>query len=79
MNKDLEIAEKEFSQFASKNSAINVPEQARAMVQSAAILQGQLIAAQSELEGLRQIYTDNNVRKYVRWRRVFHELQDQLE
>jgi capsule polysaccharide export protein KpsE/RkpR len=32
------------------------------MVEAAATLQGQLIAAQSEYEGLRQIYTDNNVR-----------------
>jgi len=32
------------------------------MVEAAATLEGQLIAAQSELEGLRQIYTDQNVR-----------------
>ena len=32
------------------------------MVTAAATLQGQLIAAESELQGLRQIYTDNNVR-----------------
>src|SRR3989449_5739817 len=32
------------------------------MVEAAARLQGQLIAAQSELEGLKQIFTDNNVR-----------------
>ncbi len=32
------------------------------MVEAAAKLQGQLIAAQSELEGLKQIYTNNNVR-----------------
>jgi capsule polysaccharide export protein KpsE/RkpR len=32
------------------------------MVEAAAILQGQLIAAQSELQGLEQIYSDSNVR-----------------
>jgi len=32
------------------------------MVDSEASLQGQLVAAESELEGLRQIYTDSNVR-----------------
>lgn len=32
------------------------------MVDAAAALQGQLIAAQSELEGLKQIYADGNVR-----------------
>lgn len=62
VQKDLEAAEKEFSQFASKNVAIDIKEQGKAMVEGAAMLQGQLIAAQSELEGLKQIYTGNNVR-----------------
>jgi capsule polysaccharide export protein KpsE/RkpR len=62
VSQNLEVAEKDFSQFASKNTAINVPEQGKAMVNAAAALQGQLIAAESELEGLKQIYTDNNVR-----------------
>lgn len=62
VQQDLESAEKEFSQFASKNMAIDIKEQGRAMVEAAAKLQGELIAAQSELQGLRQIYTDNNVR-----------------
>jgi uncharacterized protein involved in exopolysaccharide biosynthesis len=78
VNKDLEAAEKEFSQFASKNSAIDIKEQGKAMVEAAAILQGQLIAAESELEGLRQMYTDNNVRvRSVRAR--IDELKHQLE
>ena len=78
VNKDLESAEKEFSQFASKNSAIDIKEQGKAMVEAAAILQGQLIAAESELEGLRQVYTDNNVRiRSVRAR--IDELKHQLE
>src|SRR5438876_1196684 len=48
------------------------------MVEGAAILQGQLIAAKSEHEGLRQIYTDNNVRvRSVRAR--IDELKHQLE
>jgi uncharacterized protein involved in exopolysaccharide biosynthesis len=58
----LEQAEKDFSQFASKNTAIDVKEQGRAMIGAAAELEGQLIAAETELEGLRQIYTPNNVR-----------------
>jgi capsule polysaccharide export protein KpsE/RkpR len=78
VNQELENAEKEFSQYASKNSAIDIKEQGKAMVESAAMLQGQLIAAQSEMEGLRQIYTDNNVRvRAVRAR--IGELQRQLE
>jgi uncharacterized protein involved in exopolysaccharide biosynthesis len=59
---DLEDAEKQFSVFASKNTALDIKEQTKAMVQSAAELQGQLIAAQSQLQGLQQIYTQNNVR-----------------
>src|SRR5437667_8229223 len=78
VSKDLESAEKEFSQFSSKNSAIDIKEQGKAMVEAAATLQGQLIAAESELEGLKQIYTDNNVRvRSVRAR--IAELKHQLE
>lgn len=78
VSKDLESAEKEFSQFSSKNTAIDIKEQGKAMVEAAATLQGQLIAAESELEGLRQIYTDNNVRvRSVRAR--IDELKHQLE
>lgn len=62
VKQDLEDAEKDFSQFASKNSALDVKEQGRAMIGAAAELEGRLIATQTELEGLRQIYTENNVR-----------------
>jgi capsule polysaccharide export protein KpsE/RkpR len=62
VSKELETAEQDFSQFSSKNTTIDVTAQARATLESAAMLEGQLIAAQSELEGLRQIFTDNNVR-----------------
>ena len=74
---DLGNAEDDFSQFASKNAAINIPEQGKAMMQAAATLQGQLIAAQSELEGLRQVYTDNNIRVRSMEARV-SELRRQL-
>lgn len=59
---NLEDAEKQFSQFASQKGAIDIPTQGKAMVTAAATLQGELIASESELQGLRQIYTDNNVR-----------------
>ena len=59
---DLESAEKDFSQFASKNAAFDISAQGKAMLEGAASLQGQLIAAESQLEGLRQIYSDNNIR-----------------
>src|SRR5258707_3000203 len=78
VSKDLEAAEKDFSQFASKNTAIDVKEQGKAMVEAAAMLQGQLIAAQSQYEGLREIYTDVNPRVRTVKARV-DELQRQLE
>jgi uncharacterized protein involved in exopolysaccharide biosynthesis len=78
VKQDLDASSKQFSQFASNNTAIDLKEQGRAMVQAAATLQGHLIAAQAELEGLRQIYADTNVRvRAVRAR--IDELQKQLE
>ena len=62
VKQELEGAEKEFSQFSSKNNTIDISEQSKALVGSAATLQGQLMFAQSELEALRQIYADSNVR-----------------
>jgi uncharacterized protein involved in exopolysaccharide biosynthesis len=74
---DLDTAAKNFSDFASKNTAIDIPAQGRAMVEAAAILQGQLIAAQSELSGLQQIYSANNFRVRSTQARV-NELQKKL-
>jgi len=62
VKQDLEVAEKDFSQYANKTGAVDIKEQAKSMMTAAATLQGQLIAVQAELEGLRQIYTNNNVR-----------------
>ena len=62
VQQDLEAAEKEFSQFMTKNTAIDIKEHGRAMVGAAAILQGQYTAARLELEGLRQHYPDSDVR-----------------
>jgi capsule polysaccharide export protein KpsE/RkpR len=78
VQRDLESAEKDFSEFSSKNGAIDIKEQGRAMVESAASLEGQLIAAQSELQGLKQIYSENNVRVRSLHARI-SELQSQLQ
>ena len=74
---DLDASAKQFSEFASKNTAIDIQEQGKAMVGAAATLQGHLIAAQSELEGLRQIYADSNVRIHAVRARI-DELQKKL-
>lgn len=78
VNYDLENAEKDFSEFASKNGTIDIKEQGRTMVEGAANLEGQLIAAQSELEGLKQIYAENNVRVRSLRARI-SELQSKLK
>lgn len=78
VKEELDRASKEFSQFASKNTAIDIKEQGKAMLESAAILQGQLIAAQSELQGLEQIYTKNNVRVRASEARIA-ELKHQID
>jgi len=78
VKQSLEAAENDFSQFASKNTTIDIQEQGKAMLQAGAALEGELIATQTELEGLRQIYTDNNVRVRATEARL-EELRRQLE
>jgi uncharacterized protein involved in exopolysaccharide biosynthesis len=77
VSQDLENAEQAFSHFASESGAIDIKEQSRAMLGVAGTLQGQLISAQSELEGLREIYSDTNVRVRTQKARIA-ELQEQL-
>ena len=62
VKRDLSDAEAQLAQFSSKNNTIDIQQQEKAMLEAAATLAGQLIAAQSELQGLRQIYTDDNAR-----------------
>ena len=78
VKQDLESAEKDFSEFSSKNATIDIKDQGKAMMDAAANLQGQLISTQSELEGLKQIYSDNNVRIRSLTARAA-ELQSQLD
>ena len=75
---DLDQASKDFSQFASKNAAIDITAQGKAMVEAAALLQGQLISAESELQGLEAIYTDQNIRVRSLRARI-GELRSQLQ
>lgn len=77
VKQDLDNASKQFSEYASQNTTIDITAQAKATVEAAAKLEGELIAAQSELEGLKQIYTKNNVRVRSLQARV-DELRTQL-
>ncbi len=78
VKQDLGDAEKQFSAFASRNATLDIKEQSKAMMLSAAALQGQLIAAQSEVQGLEQIYTPSNVRVRAARARI-DELQRDLQ
>lgn len=78
VKRDLDDASQKFSQFASKNAAIDIKEQGRAMVEAASRLQGELIAAGSQLKGLEEIYMPENVRVRAVQARI-SELQRQLD
>jgi capsule polysaccharide export protein KpsE/RkpR len=77
VKQDLDHASHAFSEYASQNTAIDIEAQGKATVEAAARLEGELIAAQSELEGLEQIYTKENVRVRSLQARV-DELRSQL-
>jgi capsule polysaccharide export protein KpsE/RkpR len=77
VKQDLGDAEKQFSVFASRNATLDIKEQSKAMMLSAAALQGQMIAAQSEVQGLEQIYTPSNIRVRAARARI-DELQREL-
>jgi capsule polysaccharide export protein KpsE/RkpR len=62
VQEDLERAQLELSEFSSKHVTVDIKEQTRAMVEAAAKLQGQLIVGQSEVDSLKEIYGDGNVR-----------------
>src|SRR6267154_1992117 len=74
----LDEASNQLAQFSSKNATLDIKDEGKAMLETAAVLAGQMIAAQSQLEGLRQIYTDNNPRVQSLNARV-GELRRELE
>jgi uncharacterized protein involved in exopolysaccharide biosynthesis len=78
VKQDLDQASVDFSQFASKNTAIDITVQARAMVEAAAQLQGELIAAESQKKGLEVIYSSSNPKVLAVQARIA-ELRSQLE
>ena len=74
---DLDASSRELSNFSSRNATLDLQKQGEATVEAAGKLQGELIAAESELSGLKAQYTDDNMRvREVRGR--IDELQSQL-
>jgi len=74
---ELDQASLELSRFSSKNTVMDPQSQGRTMQDAAAKIQGELIANESELRGLQQIYSDDNVRVRSLKARI-GELQSQL-
>jgi uncharacterized protein involved in exopolysaccharide biosynthesis len=62
VKRDLDSAALSLSKFASINTAVDIPVQAKAMVEGAATLQAQVISAEAELKGLEQAYGIDNTR-----------------
>jgi capsule polysaccharide export protein KpsE/RkpR len=67
---DLEKAQHNLSDFSSTNATVDLKEQARATVDAASRLEAQMIAEQSALSSLRQIYGDDNVRVHSAQARI---------
>lgn len=78
VKQQLDEASIELSQFQSKNGTIDINEEGRTMITAAASLMGELVAAQSQLKGLEQIYAPDNVRVRSVQARIA-ELQKQLD
>jgi uncharacterized protein involved in exopolysaccharide biosynthesis len=74
---DLDQASSQLAEFSSQNSTLDIQQMGKAMLDAAGSVAGQLIAAESELQGLRQMYTDNNPRVQSLGGRVL-ELRRQL-
>ncbi len=74
---DLARASAFLSQFTTKNSMVDPQNEGRAVMDAAARMQGELIASETELKGLQQIYSDDNVRVRTLKARMA-ELQSQL-
>jgi uncharacterized protein involved in exopolysaccharide biosynthesis len=74
---DLARASASLSQFTTKNSMVDPQNEGRAVMDAAARMQGELIASETELKGLQQIYSDDNVRVRTLKARMA-ELQSQL-
>jgi uncharacterized protein involved in exopolysaccharide biosynthesis len=78
IKKDLDDSAKSLSQFSTKSRTIDIPSQGKAMVDSGLKLQDQMVAARAELAGLRQSYSEDNVRIRAAHARIA-ELQRQID
>ncbi len=78
VKEDLDQASDQLARFSSKNGTLDIQQEGKAILDAASSIAGEMIAARSQLEGLRQIYTDNNPRVRSLNARV-EELRGQLQ
>jgi len=78
IKQQLDQATLRLGQFSSKNKTMDPQIQGKAMLDAASALQGQLIAAETEVSGLRQIYGPENYRVKAASARV-GELRQRLK
>lgn len=78
VQRDLEKAQVDLGDFASRNTTLDVKEQTKAMVEAGAKLQAQLIVAHAEADSLGQFYGEGNVRMRAANARV-GELEHELK
>ncbi len=77
VKRDLDESSTALSQFSTKSKAIDIPAQAKSMMEASLRLQGLLAEGESQLAGLRQTYSEDNYRvKALQARNA--ELQRQL-
>ena len=74
---ELDSASQDLGQFSSKSGVLDVENQGKAMIEATARVQGELIAARSELSSLESIYTPDNERVRAAQARV-GELETQV-
>jgi len=74
---ELDQAALALSQFSSSHTMMDPQNQGRTMMDAAARIQGELIVAESDLKGLQQTYSDDNVKVRTIKARI-GELQSQL-
>lgn len=60
--REVDRATSALGQFSSKSGLLDIPAQSKAMVEAMAALQGKLVASEAELQGLRQVYGEENLR-----------------
>lgn len=74
---DFRHASDELSKYGGQKGALDIESEGKALAEAVATIEGQLIATRTELKGLQQIYTDNNVQVVQAKARIAH-LEEEL-